>query len=547
MTAPLPPGEPVYPPNLAEQAWGAPQWQQQWVEASHRWALGSVFVLQKNGGLSKEDTYDRRACLPGLAPWLENLTVRVYDQRHSPQPFDGGLAVDPALGQVWIERSWVERQADLPEDQWSRDSWHTQGWAELWVRVAMAMGAPEALALPLLNAACLRERLDTSTQKVLWRAPVVLSEPSAARKGQGPDVLVEPVETLLKSQVEARGGEVVRVAGQMWSLESTPWTGFVRAARWMASSAPPRQRAQQADLFLERAVRAEDLTSFRFWVDQVDSGLEQRLPGLLGRVRNAKMVAPLVAKGADPNVQLSVDFEGHLSVLANAIVYAPSVVGALMSNGARWDSVPNHIDAWESLAGQLGQAYAWEWAGILEGLERLPRTPIEGHVPAKMVENFFKNHRFRTTDQDRAAHVLKSTLAWMLEVSPALDVMPTLAVFVKASTPAYDESLKMVLDRLKAVDLNTVTVDGRQRLPIALVEHGAFAWDLNDAHWRRHAQLWEEAGVAWKREPEELKGAGETTLSFFDRLRRPQEARQKSQALEQVLGQPSRAPSRPRM
>lgn len=544
----LPPGEPPYPPSLDVQAWGAPQWQQEWVEASQRWALGWVFVLQNSGGLYHEDSYALRACLPGLRPWLENLTVRVYDQRHSPQSFAKGLGVDRANRHVWVERSWVERQADLPEDEWSRDSWHTQGWAEFWVRIALAMGAPKELGLQLLDVACLRTRLGKPTQKILWPDPVVLGDPPSVRKSQRPDMPAKLEETLLRSQAETQGWELIRDSREAWSSEVTPWTGFARAARWVESTLPPLKRARQADCFLERAVRAEDRLSMSFWIHQVEPGMEKRLPGLLGRVRVADMVAPLVAKGADPNAQLLVDFEGHLSVLANAVIYAPSVVGALVSAGARWDTVPERIDIWENLAGQLGQAYPWEWAGILEGLERLPRAPIEGHVPAKMVENFLKNHRFRASHQDQAAHVLKSTLAWMLDVSPGLDLMPTLAIFVKAGTPAYDESLQLVLDHLKGVDLNAVTVSGQDRLPMALLKHGTFAWKLDgDPRWHRHVLLWEEAGVSWKREGEELKDAGESTLNLYQRLRSPQEARENSQALEKTLSQPFSSPPRPRM
>ena len=544
----LPPGEPPYPPSLDVQAWGAPQWQQEWVEASQRWALGWVFVLQNSGGLYHEDSYALRACLPGLRPWLENLAVRVYDQRHSPQSFAKGLGVDRANRHIWVERSWVERQADLPEDEWSRDSWHTQGWAEFWVRIALAMGAPKELGLQLLDVACLRTRLGKHTQKILWPDPVVLGDPPSVRKSQRPDMPAKLEETLLRSQAETQGWELIRDSREAWSSEVTPWTGFARAARWVESTLPPLKRARQADCFLERAVRSEDRLSMSFWIHQVEPGLEKRLPGLLGRVRVADMVAPLVAKGADPNAQLSVDFEGHLSVLANAVIYAPSVVGALVSAGASWDTVPERIDVWENLAGQIGQAYPWEWAGILEGLDRLPRAPIEGHVPAKMVENFFKNHRFRASHQDQAAHVLKSTLAWMLDVSPGLDLMPTLAIFVKAGTPAYDESLQLVLDHLKGVDLNAVTVSGQDRLPMALLKHGSFAWKFDDdPRWHRHTLLWEEAGVSWKREGEELKDAGESTLKLYRQFRRPQEAREKSQALEKTLSQPFSSPSRPRM
>lgn len=541
MSAYAPSRFPSYPPLATPNPWQAPVWQQQLLEASYRWATGYAFHLEKLGGLRRPNTYRAAHCMGELAPWLEGLSVHVYGDRLHPMVFTEGWGVDVGARQVWVDRELVERQLAQPEDKFQGANWFDQGWAEMWVLVADAMGAPRELVSSALEKSRLRHFLDKTQHVQQWSPPEVVD---AVRSVPGEELIAKPMplplqEILTTEQALEFGWPFAKNRSDVWPSSEEHWLHWAQAAYFLHVQNGLKTAPEKVDRFLESALYTDWAPEWSFWIDLAKPGLESRCPGLLRAVQSPQAIPGLVAKGADPNACGFSEANTTDSILSNAIRFRPHLVPALVAAGAQWSSVPLEVNPWKEMAVHLGQAGPGEWAAIEQGLRLIPDGfQIQGQHLADMVRAFAKNHSFRGKDGLEAADVMERTLRWLGAANPGLDWLPVVEQMAELTGQDFKGSLLFVLEKVRDVDLNQVVFSNQQRLPVSLLRLAGMSFlsvdgkrSQNDGWWQR----WEDAGVLWELTDEESSTLVEASQKIYRELQGSQRARAKEGFLEENL------------
>lgn len=525
-------------PHGGANAWGAPAWQQALLEASLAWATGVAYHSDAPS-FAPRARYTPRPRLGPLSAWVFGVRVHAYAAGRAPAVFPEGWGVVPSRREVWVSQALLERILDPARP--AQGSWHADGWEELWVRAAAALGAPPTDVDDGLAAACARERLKETWEETHWPPPEVVGEAAA-----GPSAAFLAAVASLPTGLPLGDVEALGVGVKRWRFAvPTPWLAWVAAARWDPDGPDSSHRAFEA---LEEAMASEDLGAFAFWVARVGGGLEAVRPGLLGKATHPDMVPPLAARGAHPRAWVPEAIGGgEQCILEQALSLRPTLVAALLDAGACWEDVdtPDRAHARATLGAELGSALACESPAILEALDRLPADlvppgVVEAPSLAPLVRSFVRSHRFRTTpgEVEAATTAMVQGVSRLLPHAPQTDLHAALVALAEGYRPAFAPALPL-LAAACIPGLNAVTSpNGR---PLASFVLFTLSMEGREEVQDTAVEAWEAAGLTWDTAGRDLE-LGPSSAALLGRI----QARQRARELDAAYAPVAVAP-RPRM
>lgn len=488
---------PVYPPPQGRQSHGGLLWHQQLVEASLEWICQPTFVSK--GPHSKRDGLKLYRRLGEMTPWLSGVSVIVYNNTTHPQPFGQQWGVDRSTRTVWIEEGLVRQQVTQQVGSFEgHGSWAGHGWAELWVRVAHALGAPQELFLPLFEKATTRSLLDKDVFRVCWPTPGQTFS-GAASSDLYPALSEDTTpDRVSLENVEQQGWTLYYPGSNTWNSPSSEWLIWAEASQLLEEERTTGQAlaAGKLDGLLTSAIVRNDLGAFNFWINRVPGGLENRLPSLLAKVKDPAMVAPLIEKGASVHAP---------DLLVHVLDYTPAVVDSLMEQGISL-TIPGGMERlWSTLAGALGSLDEAEWPFVHRALEKLEQHgPPPEKALCEMIAMFQRNQSYRPIGQHAAANELAQMVERWVTRYPTIPLEKALVGMASGSL-ALEKALTVLLNAAaeRGLDLNTVAKKtdryGQEitpvRLPVEIAANAIFRKEHEHAPWRR---LWENHGVSWE-------------------------------------------------
>ena len=368
---------PLLPPLTRRTLFGAPQWVQELLDASQRWAGSAVYV----SGLAQPWASDRPCqAHPVLGPAsaiAHTMRAIAHDLDAVRALAPSGLLVDPEARQVWVD--WRRLRDTWPHDG-RPPAWANHRWGELWVQAVGEWLTPEertawleasraSMLLPVGARGVEESRWsEVQTAAPGWHSvlpPVIRDAALELPQPQG----LAPELSLTRAEAEAKDFHVVLRASegevQSWGrsdpwLQASPWLfrhterpieTWSASERWAIVSAHSGdEKGALAAWALEHGVAA----SPHEWADA------------LSVVNDASLVAPMVAQGADPNgsagERVYEIWHDSQTQLQHALLLHLPRAAALLEAGADPKRLPPLVfdgkSAWEILGKQWVDGYS---------------------------------------------------------------------------------------------------------------------------------------------------------------------------------------------